>query len=79
MLPGNTSVNMVQHATAEEAVFSVELTDVPIDWLDSNHMICVCCRSMSVPLLYNKSHELQVHSELELGVQKSTRSQHVKT
>jgi hypothetical protein len=32
-LPGNSSVNTVQHATVEEAVFSVDPTDVPIDWI----------------------------------------------
>jgi hypothetical protein len=41
VLPGNSSVNMVQHATVEEAVFSVELTDVPVDWQDSNHVMCL--------------------------------------
>jgi hypothetical protein len=30
-LPDNGSVNMVQDATIEEAVFSVDLTDAPID------------------------------------------------
>jgi hypothetical protein len=38
-LQGNSSVNTVQHATIEEAVFSVDLTNVPIDWLDSDHVI----------------------------------------
>jgi hypothetical protein len=33
-------------------VFSVDPTDAPIDWLDSDHVICVYCRSMSVPQLY---------------------------
>jgi hypothetical protein len=47
-LPGNT----VQHATIEEAVFSVDPTDAPIYWLDSDHVIYVYCRSMSVPRLY---------------------------
>jgi hypothetical protein len=41
MLPGSSSVNTVQHAAIEEAVFSVDPTDVPIDWLDSDHLICV--------------------------------------
>jgi hypothetical protein len=50
-LQGNSSVNTVQHATIEEAVFSVVPTDAPIDWLDSDHVTCVYCRSMSVPLL----------------------------
>jgi hypothetical protein len=36
-LPGNSSVNKVQHATKEEAVFSVD----PTDWLDSDHVICL--------------------------------------
>jgi hypothetical protein len=69
-LPGNSSVNMVQQATIEEAVFSVyavtsqnsgqrpcdmfsvDPTDTPIDWLDSDQVICAYCRSMSVPRLY---------------------------
>jgi hypothetical protein len=50
-LPDDSSVNMVQHAT-EEAVFSVVPTDAPTDWLDRDHVICVYCRSMSVPRLY---------------------------
>jgi hypothetical protein len=54
-LPGIRSVNTSQHETIEEAVFSVGPTDTPIGWLDSNHVICVYCRSMSVPWLYNES------------------------
>jgi hypothetical protein len=54
-LPGDSSVNTFQHATIEEALFSVEATDAPIDWLASDHVICVYCRPMSVPQLYNKS------------------------
>jgi hypothetical protein len=46
--PGSSSVKTVQHATIEEAVFSVDSTDAPIDWLDSDHVICVYCRSMSI-------------------------------
>jgi hypothetical protein len=57
-LPGNSSVNTVQHATIKEAVFSVDPTDAPIDWLDSDHVVCVYCWSMSVPWLYNESCEL---------------------
>jgi hypothetical protein len=57
-LPGISSVNTVQHATVEEAVFSVNPTHAPVDWLDSDHVICVHCRSMSVPRLYNESSEL---------------------
>jgi hypothetical protein len=58
-LPGNGSVYTVQHATIEEAVFSVSAvtshkrgwrprnvfsvdpTDALIDWLDSDHVICL--------------------------------------
>jgi hypothetical protein len=47
-LPGNISVNTVQHATIEEAVFSLDQTEAPID---SDHMIRVYCRSMFVPQL----------------------------
>jgi hypothetical protein len=50
--PGNSSVNMVQHAIIEEAVFSVDLTKVPIDWLGGSHVICVYCRSKFVLQLY---------------------------
>jgi hypothetical protein len=49
-LPGNSSVNTVQHITV--AVFSVDPTDAPIDWLDSDHVIYVYCRYMSVPRLF---------------------------
>jgi hypothetical protein len=41
MLPGNSSVNTVQNATIEEAMFSLDLTDAPIDWLDNDHMMCL--------------------------------------
>jgi hypothetical protein len=58
VLPGNSSVNMVQHATTEEAVFSVDQIGVPIEWLDSDHVICTYCRPMSVLRLYNESCEL---------------------
>jgi hypothetical protein len=51
-LPGNGSVNTIQHTATEEAVFSVNPTYAPIDWLDNDHVICVYCRSMSVPRLY---------------------------
>jgi hypothetical protein len=50
-LLGNRSLNTVQHATIEEGVFSVDPTDAPIDWLESGHVICVYCRSLSVPRL----------------------------
>jgi hypothetical protein len=48
----------VQHATIEEAVFSAVPTDAPIDWLDSDHVICIYCRPMFVPRLYKVSREL---------------------
>jgi hypothetical protein len=51
-------VNTVQHAAIEEALFSVDPTDVPIDWLDSDHVICTR-RSMSVPRIYDQSRELK--------------------
>jgi rhodanese-related sulfurtransferase len=51
-LPGNSSVYTAQHAPIEEALFSEDPTDAPIDWLDNDHVICVYCRSMSVPPLY---------------------------
>jgi hypothetical protein len=38
--PGNSFVNAVQHARIEKAVFSVDPTDAPIDWLDSGHVMC---------------------------------------
>jgi hypothetical protein len=64
-LPGNSSVNTVQHATIEEAVFSVDPTDAPTDWLDSDHVICVYCGSMSVPRLH-KSESRRAESSYEL-------------
>jgi hypothetical protein len=51
-LPGNSSLNTVQRATIEKALISVDPTDAPIDWLDSDHVICVYCRFMSVPRPY---------------------------
>jgi hypothetical protein len=51
-LPGNSSINTVQHTTMKEAVFSVDPTDAPIDWLDSNHVVYVYSRSMAIPWLY---------------------------
>jgi hypothetical protein len=56
---GNSSVNTVQHATTEEVVISVDPTDAPIDLLDSDHVKCVYCRSISVPRLYNERRELK--------------------
>jgi hypothetical protein len=61
-LPGNSSVNTDQYATIEEAVFSVDPTDVPIDWLDSDHVICVYCRTVSVPRDRIRSGQLRVSS-----------------
>lgn len=48
----NSSVNEVQHTTIEEAVFTVDPTDTPVDWMYSDHMICVYCSSMSGPRLF---------------------------
>jgi hypothetical protein len=56
-LPGNSFVNTMQHATIEKAVFS-RSDQRAIDWLDSDHVLCVYCRSMSVSRLYNESREL---------------------
>jgi hypothetical protein len=47
-LLGNCSVNTAQLATVVEAVFSVDPTGAPIEWLDIDHVICVYCRPMSV-------------------------------
>jgi hypothetical protein len=38
---GNNSINTIQHAAIEEAVFSVDPSDAPIDWLDSGHVMCL--------------------------------------
>jgi hypothetical protein len=40
-LPGNSCVNTAQHATVQEAVFSVDPTDATIEWLDIDHVICL--------------------------------------
>jgi hypothetical protein len=40
-LPGNCAINTIQQAAIEEAVFSADPTDSPIDWLDSDHVIRV--------------------------------------
>jgi hypothetical protein len=42
-LPGNSSVNTVQHAKIEEALFSVDPTNTPVNWMDSDHVTCVPC------------------------------------
>jgi hypothetical protein len=44
-LQGNSSVDTVQHATIEEAVFSVGPIDAPRDWLYNDHVICVSCEA----------------------------------
>jgi hypothetical protein len=75
-LPGNSSVNTVQHAIIEEAVFSADPTDAPTDLLDSEHEICVYCRSMSVPRLYNEVTEfVQGSYELRVAVTAEAREQ----
>jgi hypothetical protein len=40
-LPGNSSVNTVQYAAIEEAMFSADPTNPPVDWLDNDHVIYV--------------------------------------
>jgi hypothetical protein len=52
-------VNIVQHATIGEAVFSVDQTDALIDWLDSDHVICVYCRSKAVRGYISKSDRIR--------------------
>jgi hypothetical protein len=47
-MPGKSSVNTLQHATIEEAVFSLDPTDAPIDCLDSDHMMYFYCRSCQI-------------------------------
>jgi hypothetical protein len=69
-LPGNRSVNTAQQATIEEAVFSVDPTDAPIDWLDSDHVICVHCKSMFILRLYKGVTEF-VQGSYELRVYES--------
>jgi hypothetical protein len=48
-------------------VFSVYPADVTIDWLGSDHVICVYCRSVSIPWLYKgvtiRSRQLRVTSQ----------------
>jgi hypothetical protein len=53
-------------------VFSVNPTDAPRDLLDNDHVICVYCRSMSVPRLYKEvtdfvqgSYELRFSRKLD--------------
>jgi uncharacterized protein YkvS len=38
-LPCNSSLNAVQHAIIGEAIFSIDPIDVPVDLLNSNHVI----------------------------------------
>jgi hypothetical protein len=52
-LSGKSSVNTVRHTIIENAVFSVDSTDTPIDWLDNDHVTSVYYSSMSVLRLYN--------------------------
>jgi hypothetical protein len=35
-------------------LFPADPTDAQIDWLDSDHVICVYCRLMSVPQLFKQ-------------------------
>jgi hypothetical protein len=59
-------------------VFSGDPTDTPVDWLDSDHVVCVYYRSMSVLRLYKEvrefvqgSYELRIGRKLEERVQKN--------
>jgi hypothetical protein len=36
-------------------VFSVAAASMPVDWRDSEHVICVFCISVSVPRLYKRA------------------------
>jgi hypothetical protein len=54
LLPGNSSVNMVQHPTIEEAVFSVSAVTSRSDEWWSRDMCSMCC--VSVPRLYKWQH-----------------------
>jgi hypothetical protein len=45
--PRGRILGKVGYATIDEAVFYVDPTDDRIDWLDSDHVICVYSRSMS--------------------------------
>jgi hypothetical protein len=74
VLPDNSSVNTAQHATIEEAVFSVNPTDAPIDWLDSDHAICVYCRSMLFSGYINKSDRIRSR-QLRIAVAAEAREQ----
>jgi hypothetical protein len=56
-LPGNSSINTAQHVTVDEAVFSVDPTDAPKDWLDSDHVICVSCDACPFRGYISKSQE----------------------
>jgi hypothetical protein len=49
-------------------VFSVDPTDAPTDWLDSDHVICVHCRSRSVPRLYKYQVTEFVHGSYGLRI-----------
>jgi hypothetical protein len=49
-------------------VFSVDATYAAIDWLDSDHMICVYCRSISVPRLCKEVTEFVQDTSYELVV-----------
>jgi hypothetical protein len=72
--PGNSSVNMVQHATIEEAVFSVDLTDAPIDWLDSDHVICVTCDACPFRTYISNLRVMEGSKQLQVISSNSSRS-----
>jgi hypothetical protein len=58
-MPGNRSVNTVQHATIVKAVFSVDPTDAPIDLLDSDHVYVFTVRPCPFRGYINKSDRIR--------------------
>jgi hypothetical protein len=71
----NSSVNTVYQATIEEALFSVDLNGAPIVSLDSNYVICVYCRFMSVPRLYISKSDRICSRQLQVVVAAEAREQ----
>jgi hypothetical protein len=71
-MPSNSFVNTIQHAKIEEAVFSVDPTEAPIDWLDNDHVRCASCDSCPIRGYITRAVSCKYREKLELGVQKST-------
>jgi hypothetical protein len=67
-LPGNSSVNKVQHARIEEVVFSVDPTNALIGWLDSDMcLLQVHVRKQTINQLLFAGFVLGLHFGLENG------------